>query len=383
MRVADKMQTALESTSWIRFKRAINSKATFSVYKNSMKVFMQFTRVDNDPDQLLLGSNEQIEDSIMGFIAVQKGDGLSSSMINTRLAAIKLFYDMNRRPLAWRMIRRTVGTTMKHKDRAYTREEIQKLLSVADIRGRVIILLLVSTGMRVGAVPKLQKKHIVPIEKYGIYKFIVYEGYGEEYGAFCTPECRNAIDEYFAYRQRYGEKIGPNSPLLRTEFDRNDMREIMNSKPVSEVTISANIRRLIIAAGIRPKTALVEGQYPARIRHEIKALHGFRKFYDTEMTKAGVSLLWVEMLEGHDIKLKESYFKPSENDLLEGNDRMLGYTAAIAALTVSEESKLRLRVEKLEKANEVEDSNADAITAISDQLVRVMKDLADVQERIK
>jgi hypothetical protein len=53
------------------------------------------------------------------------------------------------------------------------------------------------------------------------------------------------------------------------------------------------------------------------------------------------------MLLGHDIALKGSYFKPTEKDLLEGNGKMLGYLAAIDALTISEENRLRHEVVEL------------------------------------
>ena len=39
--------------------------------------------------------------------------------------------------------------TCKIKDRAYTHEVIKKLIDAADIRVKIIILLMVSTGMRV------------------------------------------------------------------------------------------------------------------------------------------------------------------------------------------------------------------------------------------
>ena len=41
------------------------------------------------------------------------------------------------------------------KDRAYTHEEIGKMLEIADERMRAVILLLASTGMRIGAIPSL------------------------------------------------------------------------------------------------------------------------------------------------------------------------------------------------------------------------------------
>lgn len=54
--------------------------------------------------------------------------------------------------------------TCKIKDRAYTHEVIKKLIDAADIRVKIIILLMASTGMRVGAVSNIQLKHLEEIE---------------------------------------------------------------------------------------------------------------------------------------------------------------------------------------------------------------------------
>ena len=56
--------------------------------------------------------------------------------------------------------------TCKIKDRAYTHEVIKKLIDAADIRVKIIILLMASTGMRVGAVAvsNIQLKHLEEIE---------------------------------------------------------------------------------------------------------------------------------------------------------------------------------------------------------------------------
>ena len=46
------------------------------------------------------------------------------------------------------------------------------------------------------------------------------------------------------------------------------------------------------------------------------------------------------------------YFKPTANDLLEGNDKMLGYANVMKFLTISEENMLRLEVKKLSAKND-------------------------------
>lgn len=74
------------------------------------------------------------------------------------------------------------------KDRAYTHEEIHTLLDIADERFRTIILILASTGIRIGALSLLKLKHLQDS------KLTVYENTKEEYITFITPECQKAVD---------------------------------------------------------------------------------------------------------------------------------------------------------------------------------------------
>ena len=53
----------------------------------------------------------------------------------------------------------------KNTDRGYTHEEIKKILDVADLRMKSIILLMASTGMRIGAIADLKLKHLKKLQK--------------------------------------------------------------------------------------------------------------------------------------------------------------------------------------------------------------------------
>ena len=78
---------------------------------------------------------------------------------------------------------------------------IFKLLTKADERMRVVILLLASTGMRIGAIPNLKLKHLSKVENYNLYQITVYENTKDEYYSFCSPECTTAIDSYSIQRK--------------------------------------------------------------------------------------------------------------------------------------------------------------------------------------
>jgi integrase len=131
---------------------------------------------------------------------------------NTRYSyypAVTTFYEINDVILRKKKIARFLGqqSTRRHKDRAYTIEEIQKILEHADIRSKVLVLLLISSGLRIDAVSDLRLRHLKRIEEYNLYRITVYENTKDEYYTFCTSECAAMIDNYLAYRQQNGEKI--------------------------------------------------------------------------------------------------------------------------------------------------------------------------------
>lgn len=122
-----------------------------------------------------------------------------------------------------------------HTDRAYTHEEIQKMLLKCDERARVIILLMTSTGMRIGAVYALQIGNLVRIPEYDLYKIIIYANFPRSrYYTSCTPECAAAIDSYLEYRKRFGDPLEKTAPLLREQFEINDPFLAANPQPISE-----------------------------------------------------------------------------------------------------------------------------------------------------
>ena len=148
-----------------------------------------------------------------------KKEGKSFRAIYNYVSAICKFYRMNRVSLDTKHIREYLPEFKKSKkDRPYEYEEIRRLLDIADERMRTVILLLASTGMRIGAVSALRLRNIEKVEidaATSIYKVTVYEGFKEEYITFTTPECTVAINSYLKMRKRYGEKLNTNSFLIR------------------------------------------------------------------------------------------------------------------------------------------------------------------------
>ena len=79
---------------------------------------------------------------------------------------------------------------------------------------------------------------------------------------------------------------------------------------------------------------------------------------------------------GHRSGLTKSYFKPTDQELLEGNDKALGYVAAINDLTINEECRLHKKIDELtKKKNEIEimeSKHNEEIQAMLDQMDQIM-----------
>jgi integrase len=292
---------------------------------------------------------------------------LSPSTVSVRTAAISHFYEMNDIELKWKKLKRFKGKFRTIvEDRPYTRDQIKKLIDRASLRDKCIILLMASSGMRRGALPHLRLKDIDRIDKYGIIKFNVYKKEQESYTTYCTPECTQVIDQYIRWREKLGEQFTPNTPLFRREFD--TVTQVNRPLAIQAEGISKKINRLLEYTEVRAKM----GGRPT----ELMQTHGFRKFFKTACINAGMNPLYSEYVMGHRSGLTKSYFKPTDQELLEGNDKALGYVAAINDLTINEEHRLHKKIDELTKKNDeiktMEIRHAEEIKGIRDQMSQIM-----------
>ena len=146
----------------------------------------------------------------------EKGE-IAESTINNYYKSVKLFCEMNDVLLNWKKIAKGKPQHRDYaNDRAPTLDEIKKLLDFPDRRIKVIVLVMLSSGIRVGAWDYLKWKHIIPIkneeDKVIAAKIRIYAGEKEEYLSFITPEAYDALQEYIEFRdscgKNYQERVG-------------------------------------------------------------------------------------------------------------------------------------------------------------------------------
>jgi integrase len=248
-------------------------------------------------------------------------------------------------------------------DRAYTHDEIKQMLDVSESRLRICILLMSSSGIRVGAIPTLLVGHLTKIPQYSLYKIKVYAGNKKSrYYTFCTPECAKEIDKYLDYRKRSGEHITDKSPLLRQQFDSNDVFQAANMiKPVNRHTIKRQIWSNLYRSGLRTQITADQGT-----KRDVSMCHGYRKFFNTALMNSDVTHEFKEMMMGHSVKLDDVYYDESNE---RSKAKLLSeYLKAADLLTINEENRLRRENQILKKKNDRLDDLEQKLIQLADQL---------------
>jgi integrase len=274
----------LSALAYRNFVETCRTVATRQTYIQALRYFMDYLHLPHEAYHRLLDQDPKVTQmnicDYVSFLRKQKSPATAS----TYVAAIRKFYAMNDIQLNWDKIHSFEGENEKQtEDRPYNHSEILALISKASPRNRAIILLMASSGLRVGAVPHLRIKDLEPIDNYStkIYKINVYtKSKKSKYFTFCSTECRKEIDSYFEWRKRWGERLQDDSPVFRKEYNTEAKIQV---RPITDKAIRNFMYVLLKDTGLR-KVPLENQKYQ---RSHIMMCHGFRKFFETNAFKAG------------------------------------------------------------------------------------------------
>lgn len=314
------------------FEGAIKTEATREAYLYQLKKFRQWTKI-KDFDSLLQAPDKNIQ-TLLEDYAMHLKKKVSPNSVPIYFAPIELFFVMNDKMLNYKKIRKLFpGKAQKGNSRGYTREEIQKILyNTKSLRNRAIVLLMASSGLRLGAIPDIKIKHMSKVDE-SSYAIKIYEGDLEEDFVFTTPEATKALDDYLEKRKKDGEFIDQESPLIRTSYQLG----------IQKAT-SCNLDTLahIMARVIKCVNRVKKGN-----RYDVPKDHGFRKYYATTIKNiSGITVTMSEKLINHIgvVQTDGSYFKPTKEKMYES------YKLTIPELTIndSERDKLVIEQQKVE-----------------------------------
>ena len=362
-----------EIVAYHNFLESFKSEATKKVYVQSFDSFLEFLQQQQQQQELkvLLQQNNQkdIENLIISYILKLRKEGYAYSSINTMIGGITYFFSINDIVLNKKKISRYMGEHVKTvKDRAYTREEIKKIFECCNLKNKIIVSLMTSTGCRIGAIAKLKISDIKYIEKEKLHQIFFYTNTKEEYFSFCSYECSKYIIEYIQHRERCGEKINDNSPLIRDDFQQDDLLRAENPKPLTTYNLTFYIRKILIASGLRNPIKMEFRGPKKKMRKQVAANHGFRKFTMTTMANARISPEIREMLLGHSIGLSTSYYRPTVEEML--NE----YLKVVNDLIIDPSHRLYKQVHQLKEKEDYQTYTIDKKLKEKDEEIRGMKE---------
>jgi integrase len=330
------------SPQWESFAAAVPNPATRKEYFLCVRHFLQHAGMDNvEFAETALKDQRKAEDLVLAYIGhlkarVEKGE-LAPGSVRNRVKPVKLYCTMNRLKLDWEFISRTMPKGRRYADdRAPTREEIRRILNLCTLRIKIAVEFMASGGIRVGAWDYMSVRDVEPVmrgEALVAGRVTVYRGEPEQYVTFVTPEAYQLYSEYMDYRRVHGEEVAEGAPLIRDEFavsrGRKGTASVVRRFPSNFV--ERELCRVLAKSGLRGEK---------RRRYDFKAAHGFRKWFKTQAEQV-MKPANVEVLMGHSIGISDSYYRPTEKELLED------YLKAVPVLSVTEYRDVKEAGEKI------------------------------------
>ena len=320
-----------QQRSILIFEQAIKSESTKKTYRYQLNKFKEWTKI-KDFDGLFQAPQKDIQILLEDYVMYLKKT-ISPNSIPIYFAPIELFYVMNDVNLNFKKIRKLFPSKVKKgNERGYTHDEIKTILNHAKTnRHKSLVLLLASSGCRIGAISDIKLKDMSKIEE--SYAIKIYVGEKEEDYIFTTPEATKVIDDYLAERKQDGEYMDKETPLFRTNY-RLGFEKVT---PISLDNLAHIMGRLV---------SVIERKRIGKTkRFDVPKNHGFRKFFATIIKNTiGLSPTMTEKLINHIgvVQLDGAYFKPSLEKMFES------YKKAIPDLMIDDSARIKEEKKNIE-----------------------------------
>jgi len=241
----------------------------------------------------------------------------------------------------------------KSEDRAYTREEIQKMIiHCEDIPNKVIILGFSCVGFRLEAWNYFTWSDVVFFKNDdGTYKdgtHAMHHGDVEEYWTHITPEFCNMLDLYKVYwKSKFFAEPIPSDPLLAQE-------RLPYPARLKHGGVSRRVKKIVEHLGLRNEMIL------GKQRYEVQLDHGFRKYFNTMLRRVKVDFADKEDMMGHKVALESSYKRYEEADF----ERFEEYQKAIPFLTIDDSARKTEEIVELTRKNKNNEHLIERITKL-------------------
>ena len=284
--------------------RSENTKKT---YLKGLAKFVEYKQIQNLDQFVEEVKQKQNQNEIVKEFAVYLASkNLAPKTVAAWISSLKKFFAANG-------LKVDVDIPIKifniHEDVLPNNEDLRRILSEVDLRMKVIITMLASSGMRIGELHNLKLGDIDLSKEIPTVKI---KGVGAKERksriTFISKEAKKFLEEYLNQRKSLGEELNENSPVIARE----------DGKPMSY----QNIQYLL--EGVFRRYSKKVGK-----RYTLHA-HCLRKWFKTQLISAGVPAPIVDRLTGHSRYLAQEYELYTEDQLREW------YKKGMSAVTILE-----------------------------------------------
>jgi len=227
------------------------------------------------PQKLLTLNDRELAAVLADFVSKLEGEGKAGSYIESCIKAVKSWLAFNMRELKVKIkIRDASDTPTLRNERVPTQLELKKIFICADVRGRVACVLPAHSGLRIETLgnytgtdglrikdfPELSiKGEEIVFDKIPTMIVVRRElsKAGHQYFTFLSEEGCEYLKSYLESRLKKGEKLTPESPILRPK---------VAPKPfIRSTNVSDMIRATIRKAGFKWRPYVLRSYFDTQL----------------------------------------------------------------------------------------------------------------------
>jgi len=214
-----------------RIYRKTRSSKSVETYVKVILRFIDFLKVEKPADAFK--QNYDWESVLNDWIDELVAYGVASSSINTYLRCVKKWLEVNLSKEEWQSIdwrRVELPSSWKvEQDKIPLKEHLRQLFDSASEKGKALITIAVSSGLRIGTIIKLKLKNVKVYDNGNLKSLISYLNQPlpenvlglitvtpeitkervRKYLTFCTHECLTCLLNYLRKRVLSGENLTP------------------------------------------------------------------------------------------------------------------------------------------------------------------------------
>ncbi len=277
-----------------------DSKRIYAVRK-ALRIFEEELgmKVEDAVSAMIYGEID-VYDALRRFLATIRKENLAPKTIRFYLSLLIRILRMAGVEVRSDVLRYRVSlpaSRILRVDRAPTIEELRKILTVMGPRNRALFLMLASTGMRLSECLQLRLGDL-DLDARPPYLLIRSAKTGDVRKVYLTRECVEILKAYL------GKRLSQDPSTSWIWPRRGNKSKYLRKEHAQQYWYSA-IRRV----GLDQRDSSGLG-YQLHI-------HSLRKFYRTQLERAGVSRTVISLWMGQRTGLDLNYFRPSEPQLIE------------------------------------------------------------------